>query len=386
MYFLGQAANYRGRILSHTFATGKKSDFEALKAHLAKRYNVPVEQVYLYHNGRSALSAGLRAMVPKKNAEHPGVLVTSLTCYAVVEAVKSAGFTPVFADIDEKTLHFNGETIEKAFKKHKDIKAVIVQNNLGYPADIKSIKSSVRKHNLVLVEDLAHCAGISYKDGKEAGTIGDFAALSFGKGKSIDTISGGALVIRSKEITYVERGRYKTKEVKLPKEPTKNPKFGDRFRDRFYPLFGKMIRFFYYFRLGRLFTSFLLKTRQIKRSADADLDLKVKLTNWQAKLALKQLESLPKNRPPIREFFLVDDRDLVLNELERKGFVMNDTWYDIPVSPERYYNKVKYPENECPNAVEIAKHIVNLPTHYKKSELKEARKIIEKHELKGEKK
>ncbi len=386
MYFLGQAANYRGKVLHHTFATGKKSDFEALRAHLAERYNVPAEQVFLYHNGRSALSAGLRSMVPKKNGEHPGVLVTSLTCYAVVEAVKSAGFTPVFADIDEKTLHFNGETIEKALKKHKDVKAVVVQNNLGYPADIKSIKSSVRKHNLVLVEDLAHCAGISYKDGKEAGTVGDFAALSFGKGKSIDTISGGALVIRSKEITYVERGRYKTKEVKLPKEPTKTPKFGDRFRDRFYPLFGKMIRFFYFFRLGRLFTSFLLKTHQIKRSADADLDLKVKLTNWQAKLALEQLKSLPKNRPPIREFYLVDDRNLVLNELERKGFVMNDTWYDIPVSPERYYNKVKYPENECPNAVEIAKHIVNLPTHYKKAELKEARKIIEKHEYKGEKK
>lgn len=386
MYFLGQASNYRGKVLHHTFAMGKKSDFEALKAHLAERYNVPAEQVFLYHNGRSALSAGLRSMVPRKNGERPGVLVTSLTCYAVVEAVKSAGFTPVFADIDEKTLHFNGETIEKAFKKHKDIRAVIVQNNLGYPADIKSIKSSVRKHNLVLVEDLAHCAGISYKDGKEAGTIGDFAALSFGKGKSVDTISGGALVIRSKEITYVERGRYKTKEVKMPKAPIKNPKFGDRFRDRFYPLFGKMIRFFYFFRLGKLFTSFLLKTHQIKRSADADLDLKVKLTNWQAKLALEQLKSLPKNRPPIREFFLVSDRNIVLNELERKGFVMNDTWYDIPVSPERYYSKVKYPENECPNAVEISKHIVNLPTHYKKADLKPARKIIEKYELKGEKK
>jgi dTDP-4-amino-4,6-dideoxygalactose transaminase len=384
MFFLGQAANYKGKVLSHTFAHGTKKDYEALKAHLAERYKVPVENVFLYHNGRTALSVGMKAMVPKKNGEHPGVLITSLTCYAVVEAVKSAGFTPVFADIDPKTLHFNGDTIEKAFKKHKDIKAVIVQNNLGYPCDIKTIKSSVRKHNLVLIEDLAHCAGISYKDGKEAGTIGDFTALSFGKGKSVDTISGGALVIRSKDITYVERGRYKTKEVKLPKEPTKKPKFGDRFRDRLYPLFGLLIRFFYYFRLGRLFTSFLLKTHQIKRSADADLDSKVRLTYWQAKLALKQLKALPKDRAPIREFYLVDDRDIVLNELERSGFVMNDTWYDIPVSPERYFKKVKYPENECPVAVETAKHIVNLPTHYPRPKLAPARRIIEKHEMKGE--
>lgn len=386
MFFLGQAANYRGKVLGHTFATGSKRDFDALKKHLAKRYKVSEENVLLYHNGRSALTAGMKAVVPKKNGEHPGILITSLTCYAVVEAVKAAGFTPVFADIDPKTLHFNGETIEKALKKHKDVKAIIVQNNLGYPADIKSIKTAARRHNLVLIEDLAHCAGISYKDGKEAGTVGDFAALSFGKGKSIDTISGGALVIRTKEVTYVERGRFKTKEVKMPKEPTKKPKFGDRFRDRFYPLFGKMIRFFYFFRLGRLFTSFLLKTHQIKRSADADLDLKVRLTYWQAKLALRQLESLPENRPPIREFYLVDDREIVLNELEREGFVMNDTWYDIPVSPERYYKKVKYPETECPIAVETAKHIVNLPTHYPRTALQPARKIIEKHELKGDKK
>ncbi len=384
MFFLGQAANYKGKVLSHTFATGTKKDYEALRKHLAARYNVAEENVFLYHNGRSALAAGMKAIVPKKNGEHPGVLVTSLTCYAVVEAVKAAGFTPVFADIDPKTLHFNGETIEKAFKKHKDIKAVIVQNNLGIPADIKSIKAAVRKHNIVLIEDLAHCAGISYKDGKEAGSYGDFVALSFGKGKSIDTISGGALVIRSSEITYVERAKYKTKIVKLPKQPVRKPKFGDRFRDRFYPLFGLIIRGLYVFRLGRLFTSFLLKTHQIKRSADADLDLKVRLTYWQAKLALKQLESLPKNRPPIREFYLVEDRDLVLNELERSGFVMNDTWYDIPVSPERYYNKVKFPEKECPVATEVAKHIVNLPTHYPRPKLVPARRIIEKYQLKGD--
>jgi len=386
MYFLGQAANYKGKVLRHTFATGSKKDFDALKTHLAKRYNVPEENVFLYHNGRTALAAGMKALVPKKNGEHPGILVTSLTCYAVVEAVKAAGFTPVFADIDEKTLHFNGDTIEKAIKKHKDVKAVVVQNNLGIPCDIKSIKSSVRKHNLVLIEDLAHCAGISYKDGKEAGMIGDFVALSFGKGKSIDTISGGALVIRSTDITYVERGRYKTKVVKLPKAPTKRPKFGDRFRDRFYPFFGLLIRGLYFFRLGRLFTGFLIKTHQIKRSADADLNFNTRLTYWQAKLALRQLESLPKNRPPIREFYLVDDRDIVLNELERSGFVMNDTWYDIPVSPERYYKKAKYPENECKVAVEIAKHIVNLPTHYPRPKLAAARNIIAKHEYKGDKK
>jgi spsC1 len=383
MYFLGQAANYRGKILKHLFARGKKQDFDALIKHLATRYQVPTENVFLYHNGRTALASGIKAVVPRQNGEHPEIIITSMTCYAVVEAVKNAGFIPVFADIDPKTLHFNGETLEKALKKHKNVRAVIVQNNLGYPADLKTIQATVKKHNLVLIEDLAHCAGVSYENGREAGTIGDFAILSFGKGKSIDTISGGALVLRSKEITYLKRGRYGTKVVKLPKQPTLNPKMSDQLRDRFYPLFGKIIRFLYFFRLGKLFTSFLIKTHQLKRSADADLDFKVRLSNWQAKLALEQLEKLPENRPPIREFYLVENREKVLNELEKNGYFMNEIWYDLPVSPERYYKKAGYNESECPVAVEIVKHIVNLPTHYNNARLEPARKIIKQYQYKG---
>lgn len=382
MYFLGQAANFRGRIIRHTFATGSKKDYDNLKEYLAKRYHVNENHVFLYHNGRSAIAAGLKVTVPKKNGEHPGVVLTALTCYAVVEAIKAAGFEPVFADIDPKTLHFNGETLEKTLKKHRNIRAVIVQNNLGYPADIESIEEVIRKNELVLVEDLAHCAGILYKNGKEAGMLGDFTALSFGKGKSIDVISGGALILRSDEITYVDHGRFKTKEVRLPKEPIKKPTKGDQYRDRFYPLFGALIRFFYRFHLGKYFTSFLIKTHQLKRSADATLDLKTRLTYWQAKEVLEEFKKIPKNRPPLREFYFVDDRDLTLNELERAGFIMNDTWYDVPVSPERYYKKSNFPEKECPVAMGVAKHIVNLPTFYPRPELKSARDIIMKHEYK----
>ena len=371
MYFLGQAANYKfGDVVRHTFAFGFKKDSEKLKEHLAKRYKVEKENVFLYHNGRTAIAAGLSALVPREGNEHPGVVVTSLTCFAVYEAVRAAGFKPVFADIDEKTLHYNGKLLEQTLKKHKDVRAIIIQNNLGYPCDIKSIEKVAKKHKLIIIEDLAHCAGISYEDGREAGTIGDFVALSFGKSKSIDTISGGALVLRKTPKT-------------MPKVPTKRPKFSDRFRDRFYPSFGLKIRILYRIKLGRYYTSLLLKLHFIKRSADADLNFNTRLTHWQAKLALRQLEKMPKNRPPLREFFFVNDREKVLKELEENGYIMNDVWYDVPVSPTRYYKKVGYNEMECPVAVKAAKHILNLPTHYKRPELDNARKIIQKDEMKG---
>ena len=135
--------------------------------------------------------------------------------------------------------------------------------------------------------------------------------------------------------------------------------------------------------LGKLFTGFLLKTHQIKRSADAELNPSFRLTNWQAKLALKQLIELPKNRPPLREFYFVENRAVVLAELAKKGYIMNDTWYDTPVSPDRYFKKSGYVSTECPVAVEIAKHIVNLPTHYPAKSLEPARQIIKKHQYQG---
>jgi len=415
MYFLGQASNLRNQVARHTFATGSQKDFDALKSHLADRFQVKQtrkkllksdenekdfevkpENVALYHTGRSALAAGLKAVVPKENGEHPGVIVNSLTCYAVVQAVKAAGFVPVFADVDLETLHFNGETIEKALKKHKNVRAVIVQNNLGIPAHINSIIKTAEKHNLLIIEDLAHSAGISYNStardtatdslkfekNKEAGTVGVATILSFGKGKSVDTSEGGALVLRIDSVTYKDsRGRFKTKLVRTPKQPEKRPKLSDSLRDRWYPFFGRLIRFFYRFNLGKKFTSLLLKLHWIKKSADASLDTKTRLTFWQAKLALKQLEELPENRPPLREFYIVENRDEVLRKLEEKGFVMSDTWYDCPIAPERYFKKVDFTPKECPVATEISKHIVNLPTFYPRTSLQPARKIIAEYNI-----
>ena len=55
---------------------------------------------------------------------------------------------------------------------------------------------------------------------------------------------------------------------------------------------------------------------------------------------------------------------------------------------ERYYKKVHFPEQDCPNAVYVAKHIVNLPNYYSKLELREAKKIIDNNieeDMDGEK-
>lgn len=363
MYFLGQAGNFKAAdILRHTFAFGTRQSLEQLRAHLSERYQVESPRVAFYQTGRTALSAAIKATVPKNSK----IAITSLTCYAVVQAVKAAHCVPIFVDVSPKTLHFGAPELRATLKKYPDIKAIVVQNNLGIPVDITAIQRVAK--GLVIIEDLAHCAGAAYPNGQEVGTVGDATILSFGKGKSIDAISGGALILRNKTLPH-------------PKEPLRRPKLSDSLRARFYPLIGATIRGFYHIKLGRLFTSLMLKLHFIQKSADAPLDFSRRLTYPQAKLALYQLERLPKNRSPIREFYLVERRDELLKELESHGFIMYDIWYDTPVAPERYYKKANFPEDECPMAVKLSQQLVNLPTYYGEQAMVPARKIIKKYDV-----
>ncbi|MBQ6393990.1 aminotransferase class I/II-fold pyridoxal phosphate-dependent enzyme [Candidatus Saccharibacteria bacterium] len=366
MLFLGRASNYKGMdILRHTFAFGTEKNSEELRAYLAAHYGATYDHVALYHNGRSALTVALRALVPKKSE----VVVTSLTCCAVVQAVRAAGATPVYADINRETLHYGRVELEEVLENHDDVSAIIIQNTLGIPVDIAELEEVCREHDIIIIEDLAHCAGVRYPDGREVGTVGRAAALSFGKGKSIDTISGGAVIFLDKDDKPVT-------------QPKKRPYFSETLADRWYPFHGRMIRTFYYLGLGKILTAALLKLGCIERSADSRLSTKTRLTHWQAKLALRQIKKLPKKgRPPLRDHYFVEDRDELLKRLRKLGYVFDEIWYDVPVSPSRYYKKMNFDEEACPVATEVADEIINLPTGVKKSDLTTAYKIIKEYKI-----
>ena len=394
--FLGLAANYKGRLWAHTFTVGRERDRGALQRFLTQKYG---GRAILTKNGRSALALALKAYFEPGDA----VIVNGFTCYAVYEAVKAAGLVPIWTDINKQDLNFDIETLRSVMrcgisgdsrpyatneernerssarndgperasrelpKSHSQIKGIVVQNSLGNPVDIAAIEKFAKQHNLTIIEDLAHCAGIKYADGREAGTAGAAAALSFGKDKSVDTISGGAVVLRVPCKTAVEA-------------PGKLPKVSDTLRARFYPLLGTISRGLSYIHLGGIWMRCLVKIHWVEKSADNKLDLERKIAKFEAKLALRQLKELKKTgEAPIREFCLVRDRAEVLKKLQARGYYFSGFWYEKPVSPERYYRKVHFPENKCPVATEVAAKIINFPTYYSKKDLEPARKIIEEY-------
>lgn len=355
-YYLGMAANYGGSEWArHTFSIGRKKDYGALKRYLSNKYG---GETFLCKNGRSALCLALKAYFK------PGdkVLVNSFTCYAVYEAVKKAGLIPVFVDISTEDLNFGVKELEGAVTD--GVRGVIVQNTLGNPVDIVAVEKFAKEHGLLIVEDLAHCAGVKYRDGREAGTVGVATAWSFGKDKSIDTISGGAVVFRAPHECKIEA-------------PSKAPKLSDHLRARFYPTFGAICRGLSYVKLGGVLMRCLVKIHWVEKSADNRLDLTELPSKFEARLALSQFMKMRKNgEPALREFCFVRDRKEVLLKLQKKGFYFSGFWYEKPVSPERYYKKVHFPESDCPKAVWVSEHIINIPNYYTRRDMVPAYKII----------
>lgn len=362
--FLGQASNYKATdVVRHIFAIGSRKWSNILKLELAKRYTTLESMVYPMSNGRSALAAGLRLTVPKGSE----VVINAFTCYAVVQAVEYAGCKPVYADIDEKTLSFTAKTLEAALKKHPKAKAAILQNTLGIPMEIKAIEKTAKAHKLVLVEDLAHCAGMKYADGREIGSVGAVAALSFGKGKSLDAITGGALVVNDRRLPTM-------RPVK------KHPKLSDTLRARWYPLLAAVGRGISRFHLEKYWYGPLIKIHFIERAVDAKLDLKHRPAYWQEKLVVKQLKRIPeKGAKPMRTYMMVKKRGELIEKLAKQGYNFREIWYDVPISPVRYYDRMHFPEKEFPVATKVAKEIINLPTYYGEEKLKPAMKVIEEY-------
>lgn len=377
MIFQALGAKYTfGTAIRHLFAHGTKKDSRRLTDALRGRYDR--DHVVLYRKGRMALAEAVRRATSYK--DRGAVAISGLTCYSMVQAVEAAGSRPVFVDINEETLHFGAKELEAALAKNPDIKAVIIQNMLGIPVDIVAMKRVAKQAGVTLIEDLAHSAGATYADGREVGTVADITMLSFGRDKAIDTVNGGALLIRH------QFGKPHLENTGLNKV-----KIIDQLRDHLYPLIAWTTRALYPVKIGKYIMVLAIKLKLVVRSADGSADgIEEILPHWQAKLALGQVENLSataatrrakaqqyieqlgefvpegaktQGAAPIRVPLLVSNRDEVVAQLCANGVQANDIWYDVPVSPLRFYDRVNYPEAECPVAVRTAARLVNVPTH-----------------------
>ncbi|WP_017572890.1 aminotransferase class I/II-fold pyridoxal phosphate-dependent enzyme, partial [Nocardiopsis halotolerans] len=122
------------------------------------------------------------------------VVLPSISFVAAGNAIAASGATPVFCDVDPRTLNPSAEQV--ASRCTERTKAVIVLHYGGYPGDIVRIAEHCRERGVPLVEDAA-CAVSSGVEGKACGTFGDIATWSFDAMKVLVTGDGGMLYVRN---------------------------------------------------------------------------------------------------------------------------------------------------------------------------------------------
>lgn len=118
------------------------------------------------------------------------VFCSDVTFSATVNPVAYEGGEPVFIDTERDTWNMDPVALEKAFEIYPEVKHVVVANLYGTPGKMDEISAVCKKHDAILIEDAAESFGATYK-GRQTGTFGDVAIISFNGNKIITGSSGG---------------------------------------------------------------------------------------------------------------------------------------------------------------------------------------------------
>ena len=120
------------------------------------------------------------------------VIVPSYTFVSTALAFLREGAKVVFADSSSENPNMEAEQIEPLITPKTKVIAVV--HYAGVACDMDAIMALAEKHNLLVVEDAAHCVDSFYK-GKPLGGIGHLGAFSFHETKNISSGEGGMCVI-----------------------------------------------------------------------------------------------------------------------------------------------------------------------------------------------
>jgi len=139
----------------------------------------PAQNEYLLNHARSGIVVALRVVLP-----HGGLVgVVAYNCHTVVNAIVSAGCSPVFLDVDDDLKIKSGQL------QLKECDAVVVTNLFGIRNDIEKLR--MENPRATIIVDNAHGYGLPAE--------GDFTVNSINQGKYPALGEGGLLTVNNTE-------------------------------------------------------------------------------------------------------------------------------------------------------------------------------------------
>ena len=186
-YFSGRELKYLEEVCHSTTMSGN-GDFTK-KCHTFFEQKYGFKKCLLTTSGTDALEMCAMLCNLKPGDE---VIVPSYTFVSTALAFLREGAKVVFADSSAENPNMEVEQIEPLINEKTKVIAVV--HYAGVACDMDAIMALAEKHNLLVVEDAAHCIDSFYK-GRPLGSIGHLGAFSFHETKNISSGEGGMCVI-----------------------------------------------------------------------------------------------------------------------------------------------------------------------------------------------
>lgn len=141
-------------------------------------------------SGTEALSLSVRAAIALAGSvELPEVIIPAYGCPDLVAAIVAQGARPVLVDFIENQPVMDEQCIIEALSAQTV--AIVAVDFLGCSERLSSLSVICRKNALTLIEDSAQC----FPPFSSESGLADYVILSFGRGKPINLMGGGALLV-----------------------------------------------------------------------------------------------------------------------------------------------------------------------------------------------
>jgi dTDP-4-amino-4,6-dideoxygalactose transaminase len=142
-------------------------------------------------SGTSALSSAVRlAIDARKPAGTPEVLMPAYGCPDLIAAVVAQGAIPVLVDLISNRPWMDLVQVEAAITGNTV--AIVAVNFLGIPERLPQLSKIAKGNSIHLIDDSAQC----FPPTTETEPFADSIIFSFGRGKPINLMGGGALLVR----------------------------------------------------------------------------------------------------------------------------------------------------------------------------------------------
>ncbi|MFC2062003.1 DegT/DnrJ/EryC1/StrS family aminotransferase [Elusimicrobiota bacterium] len=194
-----------GTRFSPLLMLSKGSKFAGLLSDLLYR-----KKCFLFSSGGEALYAILKAL--KEETGKDEVIMPAYCPNTVYVAIREAGCNVKFCDMSIESFNMDLDILQRLVGDNT--LAIIAVHLFGIPEDMGKIEDIAKSRNVFVIDDFCQAFG-SKCGNRYTGSFGSASVLSFGKGKNLTTLNGGALFLdNDQQIEKVEDYTQKTAPVK----------------------------------------------------------------------------------------------------------------------------------------------------------------------------